>query len=90
MADDRAPPAHSPAARWMPVPDQVRRLAELDAIRLERPLTAAEQAEADTLTNRAYHRQWRAQQRERETIIADRLADEATRQSVSRTIGNAA
>lgn len=90
MADDRAPHARSPAARWMPVPDQVRRLAELDAIRLERPLTAAEQAEADTLTNRAYHRQWRAQQREREAMIADRLAHQAARKSTSRMIGDAA
>ncbi|MFN3553424.1 MAG: hypothetical protein ACK4UL_09975 [Novosphingobium meiothermophilum] len=90
MADDRARPARSPVARWMPVPDQVRRLAELDAIRLERPLTAAEQAEADTLTNRAYHRQWGAHQREREAMIEQRLARQAARKCASGMIGDAA
>ncbi len=74
----------------MPVPDQVRRLAELDAIRLERPLTAAEQAEADTLTNRAYHRHWRAHQREREALLEQRLAHQGARKCASRIIGDAA
>lgn len=38
---------------------QGHRRAELDTIRLARPLTAAEQAEADTLTARLYMREWR-------------------------------
>ncbi|MEJ6008647.1 hypothetical protein [Novosphingobium aquae] len=36
------------------------RRAELDAIRRTRRLTPDEQAEADILANREYHRQWRA------------------------------
>lgn len=77
MADHRA--------RRMPVPDQRRRMAELDAIRLERPLTAAEQAEADRLANRAYHREWRAQQREREAMLADRLMAETAQERAAMT-----
>jgi hypothetical protein len=38
---------------------QTRRRAELDAIRLDRALTPAEQAEADRLADRLYMREWR-------------------------------
>lgn len=43
-------------ARQMPVAEQLRRTAELDAIRVQRRLTTEEQAEADNLTMRAYYR----------------------------------
>jgi len=52
--------------RRIPIADQRRRTAELDAIRCRRPLTFAEQAEADRLANAAYLRAWRAQQADRE------------------------
>ena len=38
---------------------QRTRRAELDAARLHRQLTADERAEADTLTQRLYMREWR-------------------------------
>ena len=38
---------------------QSQRRAELDAIRIDRALTAAEQAEADRLADRLYMREWR-------------------------------
>jgi predicted glycosyltransferase len=46
--------------------EQRARTAELDRLRLQRPLTPQEQAEADNLAHRAYLRAWRATQRERE------------------------
>lgn len=61
------------STRQMPVADQLRRTAELDALRLQRPLTAAEQAEADSLINRAYQREWRAQQRQHTARISANL-----------------
>lgn len=61
------------STRQMPVAEQLRRTAELDALRLQRPLTAAEQAEADNLADRAYHRHWRAQQRHHSVRISANL-----------------
>jgi hypothetical protein len=52
--------------RQTSVAQQRARTAELDRLRLQRPLTPQEQAEADSLSNRAYLRAWRATQRERE------------------------
>lgn len=66
------------SARQMPVADQVRRAAELDAIRLQRRLTPREQAEADNLADRAYHRHWRALQRQQEAMLATRTAGQAS------------
>ncbi|NLR72841.1 hypothetical protein HGI47_18355 [Novosphingobium sp. ERN07] len=77
------------APRQMPVAQQLRRTAELDALRLLRPLTAAEQAEADNLADRAYQRQWRARQREYGAMIAARMASQAHR-AMPRTSGGAA
>lgn len=48
------------ARRASSLAEQMARKAELDEIRLSRPLTAEEQAEDDRLTHRAYMRQWRA------------------------------
>lgn len=45
--------------------EQRRRVAELDAIRIDRRLTGEEQAEADRLTQRLYMRVYRQRQRER-------------------------
>lgn len=73
------------STRQMPVRQQLRRMAELDALRVERGLTASEQAEADNLADRAYHRQWRAMQREQGAIIAMRPSPCA-----SGTMGSAA
>lgn len=72
------------------LPDQLRRTAELDAIRLQRRLTPAEQAEADNLADRAYMRQWRAQQRLQEAIITVRMIAPATRAYGDRNPGGAA
>lgn len=69
--------------------EQLRRAAELDAIRLERRLTPAEQAEADNLADRAYMRQWRAQQRLQEAIITIRMIAPG-RTSAPRNAGGAA
>lgn len=60
------------STRQMPVRQQLNRMTELDALRLQRGLTASEQAEADNLADRAYHRHWRAMQREHGAIIAMR------------------
>ena len=60
----------APTRRQMPLADQRRRMAELDAIRLQRGLTAGEQAEADRLAHRAYMRAWHAQQAAHERRIA--------------------
>lgn len=58
--------AHRPgAARTTRLAQQRARAEQLDAIRLERPLTNAEQAEADQLASRHYMRVWRQQMRER-------------------------
>lgn len=51
--------------RQMPVAAQNARRDELDRLRLERPLTDAEAAEADRLTACLYLREYRAQRRER-------------------------
>lgn len=51
--------------RQMSVAAQNARREELDSLRLERPLTEAEAAEADRLTHRLYLREYRAQRRER-------------------------
>lgn len=51
--------------RESPLTAQRARTAELDRIRLQRPLTASERAEADNLAHRAYMRARRAQQAER-------------------------
>lgn len=45
--------------RQMPLQAQLARSAELDRLRAQRPLSAAEQAEADNLAHRAYSRAWR-------------------------------
>lgn len=52
--------------REIPLPEQLARTAELDAIRLRRRLTAAEAAEADNLAQRAYFRAWRGKQAQQE------------------------
>lgn len=44
--------------------DQIKRLQEIDSLRLQRPLTASESAEADQLTYNQYMRVWRSQQKE--------------------------
>ncbi len=49
--------------RRIPFKDQVRRRHELDAIRMQRALTAAERAEDDDLAQRFAQRVWRAQLR---------------------------
>ena len=41
------------------IAQQRTRRAELDTLRLRRPLTAEERAEADTLAQRLYMREWR-------------------------------
>ena len=56
--------------RIIPVRDQLRRSSELDAIRLTRGLTAAEQDEAERLAHRAYMRAWHAAQAVTERRIA--------------------
>lgn len=66
------------STRQMPVAEQLRRAAELDALRLQRQLTEAEQAEADNLADRAYHRHWRAMQREQGARIVSNLAARMT------------
>lgn len=58
----RASPATQP--RQTPVAAQLARSQQLDAIRAQRRLTAAEQAEADNLAGRAYFRAWRTRFRE--------------------------
>ena len=45
---------------YIPREQQRRRTAELDAIRLQRRLTAAERAEAASLAHRAYMHAWHA------------------------------
>lgn len=47
------------ARRIIPVAEQHRRAAELDAIRATRALTDAERAEADNLSGRIYMREYR-------------------------------
>lgn len=44
------------------VPEQNRRRAELDEIRLQRRLTPAEMEEDERLSHAFYMRQWRAEQ----------------------------
>lgn len=51
--------------RRMSIAQQNARRDELDRLRLERPLTDAEAAEADRLTNALYLREYRAQRRDR-------------------------
>lgn len=46
--------------RIIPIADQRRRAKELDDLRLSRPLTDAEAAEADNLAHRLYLRERRA------------------------------
>lgn len=75
--------------RQMPVAQQLRRMAELDALRLQRGLTASEQAEADNLAYRTYQREWRATQRENAMQIAARSAARGAPPSF-RTHGGAA
>lgn len=75
--------------RQMPVAQQLRRMAELDALRLQRGLTASEQAEADNLAYRTYQREWRAMQRENAMQIAARIAARGASPSF-RTHGGAA
>ena len=55
--------------RVIPVREQLQRTAELDVLRLQRPLTPAEEAEADNLSLRAYHRAWRAAEAQREAKL---------------------
>jgi hypothetical protein len=55
--------------RRIPLPEQLRRTAELDRIRCQRPLTEAERAEADNLAARAEMRAWRAVQADRELAL---------------------
>lgn len=45
--------------RETPVAAHLARTAELDRLRVQRPLTAAELAEAENLSARAYNRAWR-------------------------------
>lgn len=45
--------------RQLPVAQQAARRAELDTLRTTRLLTLAERAEAESLTNRLYQREWR-------------------------------
>lgn len=52
--------AHKATER-LSIAAQMKRRAELDEIRLSRPLTAEERAEDDKLTHRVYMRLWRAQ-----------------------------
>ncbi|WP_298290302.1 hypothetical protein [Novosphingobium sp.] len=78
------------STRQMPVADQLRRAAELDALRLQRALTASEQAEADNLADRAYHRAWRAMQRDHGAQLAARLVAQAPRTLGPWNTGNAA
>jgi hypothetical protein len=47
--------------RRIPFADQLRRRRELDEIRMQRPLTAAERVEDDDLAQRFAQRVWRAQ-----------------------------
>lgn len=75
--------------RQMPVAQQLRRMAELDALRLQRGLTASELAEADNLAYRTYQREWRAMQRENAMQIAARIAARGASPSF-RTHGGAA
>lgn len=63
-----------PSLRRMSVPDQRRRTAELDEIRLQRPLTTSEQAEADRLADAHYLRVWRASQAAQEAALRQRAA----------------
>lgn len=82
---------HHPRRRHrIALAEQLRRAAELDAIRLQRPLTAAEQAEADNLADRAYMRQWRAQQRLQEAILAVRMIAPDPQMQRPRNVGGAA
>lgn len=82
---------HHPRRRHrIALSEQLRRASELDAIRLERCLTPAEQAEADNLADRAYMRQWRAQQRLQEAIITIRMIAPTVRTSGPRNAGGAA
>jgi len=46
-------------SRWISPEALRRRIDELDALRLERPLTSEERTEADVLTHRLYMRSWR-------------------------------
>ena len=59
--------------RQLSVAEQSARSAALDAIVATRPLTAEERAERDNLADRFYHRVWRAQQREAELALEQRL-----------------
>lgn len=49
----------------MPVAEQRRRMAELDTLRIDRPLTVQERAEAESLINRLYMREYRRRYAER-------------------------
>ena len=53
------PEMEGQSSRRIPLAEQRRRTIELDALRLLRPLTEAERAEADALAHRAYMRAWR-------------------------------
>lgn len=59
--------------RLVPLDEQRARQRELDLIRLSRPLTTSEQAEADRLAAREQMRAWRQLQRDRELAITARL-----------------
>jgi hypothetical protein len=58
--------------RQMQLVQQLGRTRQLDALRFTRPLTPAEDAEADRLSHRAYMRTWRQQEREAEQAAAKR------------------
>lgn len=58
----------------IPLAAQLQRTRELDVLRCERKLTAAEQAEADMLASRAQMRAWRARQAEIERGLGRRCA----------------
>ena len=77
------------STRQMLVAQQLRRMAELDALRLQRALTASEQAEADNLAYRTYQREWRAIQRANAMQLAARIAARRASQPL-RTHGGAA
>jgi len=60
--------------RLVPVAEQRARQRELDLLRLQRPLSAMEEAEADRLAAREQMRAWRQLQRDRERALAGRIA----------------
>lgn len=54
----------------LPVAEQRRRQAEIDALRIQRPLTEAERAEAERISAAEHMRAWRANLRETEREFA--------------------